>query len=386
MRDLVLSGATVLWPDGPCPGDVHLSGGQIVDGGAAPRVDLSGFTLLPGIVDIHGDGFERHLAPRRGAVVGMDAGLAALDAELGACGITTAVLAQSFSWEGGMRGPAFAEKLAEALVAVRDAAPQDGGPLTDLRMQLRLETGMMDAFDRAEALIDRFGVGYLVFNDHLPHKALAEARRPPGLIGQALKAGHSPEDHWAMLQDMHDRRDEAKAAVAALAQRLTAKGVLAGSHDDTTAADRAAMLAIGLRVAEFPETEEAAQAAVQSGCPVIMGAPNALRGGSHKKNVSARDMAHKGYVTALASDYHYPAPALAALRLAGEIGLASAWGLVSTGPAGILGLSDRGRIVAGLRADLVVLDQSTGRIGATICGGRPSFMAGAVAERFISAG
>ena len=53
---------------------------------------------------MHGDGFERHLAPRRGAMKQMAEGIVAAEAELAANGITTAVLAQFVSWEGGLRG------------------------------------------------------------------------------------------------------------------------------------------------------------------------------------------------------------------------------------------------------------------------------------------
>jgi hypothetical protein len=106
-------------------------------------VDLRGYLILPGIVDIHGDGFERHLAPRRGALESLSAGLASLDAELAANGITTAVIAQFWSWEGGMRGPDFAEELVDALSQTRLRA--------DTLIQLRLEIGMIDEFDRVLA-------------------------------------------------------------------------------------------------------------------------------------------------------------------------------------------------------------------------------------------
>ena len=65
--------------------------------------------------------------------------------------------------------------------------------------------------------------------------------------------------------------------------------------------------------------------------------------------------------------------------------LADAWGLVSSGPAAVLGLSDRGALAPGMRADLVVLD-SADRVAATIAGGRVSFMNGDIAERFVAAG
>lgn len=107
--------ADVLGPHGFIRSELLVDGSTITDEIDAPAFDLSGFQILPGIVDLHGDGFERHLAPRRGAVMDMQDGLRATEAELAAHGITTGVLAQFFSWEGGMRGPEFGTRLVEAL-------------------------------------------------------------------------------------------------------------------------------------------------------------------------------------------------------------------------------------------------------------------------------
>jgi len=59
---------------------------------------------LPGIIDAHGDGFEHHLMPRGRANFTEWIALRNVDRELIANGITTAFLAQSYSWEGGIRG------------------------------------------------------------------------------------------------------------------------------------------------------------------------------------------------------------------------------------------------------------------------------------------
>ena len=157
--------ANVLRPDGFSGAPLAIHEGRIADTGAR-QVDLTGYSVLPGIIDLHGDGFERHLAPRRGAVTDLRDGLQALDGELAANGITTAVLAQFFSWEGGMRSPDFAERVAHAA--------GQANTLTDLRLQLRLEVNLLDAYDRALALVDSAGIGFVTFNDHLPHKHLAE--------------------------------------------------------------------------------------------------------------------------------------------------------------------------------------------------------------------
>jgi len=375
MTDLLLQGAQVLWPDGLAEGDLAVSGGMFASGSHGRSVDLSGFRILPGIVDIHGDGFERHLAPRRGVMKDFGEGLRSVDAELAANGITTAVLAQFWSWEGGMRGPEHAARLVDGLKTTPDLR-------VDMQVQLRFETHMLDDYEAMEALIDRGGITYVVLNDHLPHDALIKGKKPPRLTGQALKGGRSPEAHLAMMQAMHNRTEEVPAALEGLAARLRAKGVIVGSHDDNTIAGRTWFRSIGVEVSEFPETEETARFAQDGGDQVILGAPNVVRGGSHAGKVSAVDLIGQGIGVALASDYHYPAPRQAALALADQVGLDTAWGLVSRGPAGVLGLSDRGQIEFGLRADFVVLDDLN-RVVATFVRGQPAFMAGEVASRFI---
>lgn len=379
MIELTFENARVMRPGGWSDAPLSVAAGVICDAPEGRRVDLGGYDILPGIVDAHGDGFERHMAPRRGALRERDAGMVACAAELAANGITTAMLAQFWSWEGGMRGPEFAEEVFASVAEVAPTVP------VDLRLQLRLETHFLDAFAQAEAAIDRWGIGYVVFNDHLPHARLAEGRKPPRLTGQALKSGRSPETHLALMQELHARGDEVPDALDALCARLAAKGCRMGSHDDRSAEGRAAWRARGVRVSEFPETVEAAQAARDGGDAVVLGAPNVVRGASHAGNVAASELIGLGLCDALASDYHYPAPARAAWRCV-ELGLldeAQAWRMVSEGPARLLGLEDRGRLEPGLRADLVVMDRVSRRIVLTMAGGRIAWLSGEIAERMF---
>ena len=309
----------------------------------------------------------------------MAEGLRACEAELAANGITTAVLAQFVSWEGGLRSLEFAAQVFTAMNQI------SGKVVTDLRPQLRFETHMLDLYSTLPERVAAWDVGYVVFNDHLPHARLAQGRKPPRLTGQALKAGRNPEAHFQMLLDLHARSDEVDGALAGLCAQLRDAGVRIGSHDDNTPQARAIWRARGAMISEFPETHEAAEAARAHGDSIVMGAPNLVRGGSHKGNVSALDLVVMGLCDGLASDYHYPSPRRAALMLthSGVLDFAGAWALVSSGPAGVLGLSDRGRLAPGLRADIVILDASD-RVAATLSGGRVSFMSGDVAERFVA--
>lgn len=131
----------------------------------------------------------------------------------------------------------------------------------------------------------------------------------------------------------------------------------------------------GVGIAEFPVNEETAREAAVSGDFIVFGAPNVVRGGSHTGWTKAADMVAQGLCSILASDYYYPAPLLAAFRLAadGVLPLAQAWNLVSAVPAEAAGLADRGVLAEGRRADIILVDDAVPlrpRIIAVIAAGR----------------
>jgi alpha-D-ribose 1-methylphosphonate 5-triphosphate diphosphatase len=86
-----------------------------------------------------------------------------------------------------------------------------------------------------------------------------------------------------------------------------------------------------------------------------MGGPNVVRGGSHSGNVSAIELARLGLVDILSSDYVPGSLLSAAIRLTEVAGLSlpQVSALVSRNPALSVGLTDRGLIAQGMRADLV---------------------------------
>ncbi len=372
-KPFTLDGARVLLSGGLSRKAVSVAKGLIVGAPCGRRVDVSGFLILPGIVDLHGDAFERHLAPRRGALRNLGDGLRALETELGGCGITTAWLAQFWSWQGGMRGPDFARRLCVAL-ADFDAA-------LDMRVQLRLEAACHADFDEVAALVAGCGIDMLVLADHLPHDALATGKRPPRLDGQALRAGCSPADHLALMKALHEGMPEARARLPGFMAALVGAGVTIGTHDDDVSVDNTLS---GVGIAEFPISRAAAEAARATGRGIVLGAPNVVRGGSHGSGVSARELIADGLCDALASDYHYPSLAQAALMLEDDgMALGEAWALVSSGPARLLGLADRGVIEQGKRADLVIIEEDTRRIVCTIAAGRFAWMAAPMAARLL---
>ena len=346
-----------------------------------PEVDLSGYLVLPGIIDLHGDGFERHMAPRPSAPFPVEAGLASTDREAASHGVTTAYLAQGWSWEGGHRSPEHAEALMMALDAYHPRA------LTDLRLQIRAETHLVDAGAQLIAAVKRHRIGYVVFNDHLEEGLDMRRMSPPDFALWARKVGRHPEDLGHTMEQALARAREVPRHLCRLADAFDDMGVLYGSHDDPDGETRERYSMIGARIAEFPTTKQAARAAHAMMCPVIMGAPNVVRAKSQAGNVSASELVAEGLCDALVSDYHIPALPLAVWALVdrGLATLPKAWALISTNPAEIMRMPDRGRLDPGMRADLVVINAETRQIEATICAGRLSYLAGEAGRRFLSA-
>jgi len=146
--------------------------------------------------------------------------------------------------------------------------------------------------------------------------------------------------------------DPNREAIAALARE---RALPRASHDDRTVEDVAQEAAVGVSISEFPVTLEAAAAAREKGLFVLMGGPNLVLGGSHSGNVSVADVAMRGWLDALTSDYVPGSLLHGAFILAREHGfpLERAIAMVTSAPAAMVGLNDRGAIETGLRADLV---------------------------------
>lgn len=375
---LRLTGATILRDGEMQRRSVALAEGLLTTG-PLPEVDLSGYFVMPGIIDLHGEGFERHIAPRPTAPFPLVFGLLSAEREAAANGITTAFFAQGWSWEGGPRSPARAFALAEALTEARS------GMTTDIRLQIRCETHLVEAGAELLALIERHGIGYVVFNNHLDQAQEMRRADLAGFAHWAQALGRTPEEHLVAVETARAREREVPRHLCRLAEAFDRLGVVYGSHDDPDGETRERFSMIGARVAEFPVSRKAAAAAKAMMNPVVMGAPNVVRGGSASGNVAAVDLIRQGLCDALVSDYHAPALAEAAWALVdlGILTLPRAWALISEGPAEILRMPDRGALSPGKRADLAVVNVETRAIEAVIAGGRLSYLAGEAGRRFL---
>lgn len=374
---LRLTGAKVLRDDKLIEDALSFAAGQITSGNYA-EVDLSGYYILPGIVDLHGDGFERHLQPRPNVHFDKTTALENADAELAANGVTTAVFAQCWSWLGGRRSPEYAINLLKAWGHYKPRS------LVDIRFQIRYETHMVDTVDAMLEAVQTHGIDYLVFNNHIHDAANARETAPLGFAGYAAEAGRSPRQHATVLEEMLGNTNKVDESLKQIAAALNSMGVRYGSHDDETALARRYFDNLGADICEFPTTFEAAEQARALGNPILMGAPNVMRGGSQSGNIAAQDLVEAGLCDALVSDYYYPAlqGAVWALVDRGVMSFEQAWALISTKPAIILGLHDRGHLTEGARADFIVMNPRTRRIEATVSNGQLAALSGEAGVRF----
>lgn len=388
MKAEFIEGASLILDDRIETADLRIEDGLItgidVARDGATLINGRGRFLAPAFVDIHGDAFERQIMPRPGVTVPIQTALLETDRQLAANGIATAYHALTLSWEPGLRSVDMGWQVVHALHDLRPRLTADN------RIQLRWETFC----PQAEPLIAHVLAGpdrpALAFNDHttaaLLHPEVALHDRPFDLIDdypitdlageafarkmtdRAKRAHMSAVDYVAMITDIWSQRGAVRGDVERISALVRAHGAPMLSHDDTQVQTRDYYRAQGAQIAEFPMHERVFLAAKQAGDPIVLGAPNAMRGGSHLGSPSAGQMIARGLCDILASDYYYPAMLGAMVRLHadGIAPLAVLWKLVSANPAAAMGLTDRGRIATGLRADLMLLDWPEGQAPAAL--------------------
>lgn len=361
MTDIFLEGGRALLGSEFVETSLAVSGQDIagVDasrGRARLAIDARNLLVLPGIVDLHGDAFERQMMPRAGVDFPIDVALADSDRQAISNGITTVFHATTCSWEPGLRSADNARSLMEAIERQR---PQFA---TDTRLHLRHETYNLDAEEEIGQWLAEGRVDLFAFNDHMDG-TIANLAKPRTRNRMVERTGLSSEAFDRLVERVLSRANEVPTSISRLAAAARAAEVRMVSHDDATPAMRAEFRAMGATIAEFPVNEETARDAAAAGDAIVYGAPNVVRGGSHTGWTKASDMIAKGLCSVLASDYYYPAQLLAAFRLAadGVLPLTEAWNLVSAGPAHATGLTDRGLLAEGRRADILLVDDSAPR-------------------------
>lgn len=358
MTETILTNAMLVTPGGTFAGTLAFGadGIRAVEPGAsraAGAVDAGGDFVAPGLIECHTDNLERHAMPRPGVTwPNMVAAVVAHDAQMAAAGVTTvydALCAGGFD-----EGQDWRRDLFSGMAAAVEQASAAGVLRLEHRLHLRCELTDPRLPEIVAPHLGRPSVGLASLMDHTPGQRqwrdLSHFRSFIG--GERL----SRADADRLIAERIARNG---AVVArnwpAMVELFAGSGIVLASHDDTTPDDVAMAARGGCSISEFPTTLEAARTARAAGLAVVGGAPNVVRGRSHSGGVAMRDLAADGLVDALSSDY-VPASLLqaaAVLHARCGVALHAALGLVTSGPADMLGLADRGRLAPGLRADIV---------------------------------
>ncbi len=345
-RDRVIDGGTVVVRDGLIA--------EVAEGASAlpGALDLNGDYLLPGLIEMHTDNMEKHFVPRPGVL--WPSPLAAVlghDLQVAGAGITTVFDAISVG-EYAEKGPR-RNILAQSFAGVKHARAE-GLTRADHFFHMRCEVSdpcVVEMFEpyAADPLVKLVSV-----MDHTPGQRqwtdvskFVQYNKGENWSEQELA------DKLAFLRDVQDKYAIRHRRI--IVDLCRTHGIPLASHDDATEEHVAEAVADGVVIAEFPITMTAAVKAREAGLKTVMGAPNVVRGGSHSGNMSAVDCAREGQLDGLSSDYVPSSLLFAAFVMMETLAmpLNEAIAKVSANVADMVGLTDRGRIAPGLRADLV---------------------------------
>ncbi|MEF2073950.1 alpha-D-ribose 1-methylphosphonate 5-triphosphate diphosphatase [Consotaella aegiceratis] len=354
-NEFILENARVVLPESVIDGYVVVRDGQIAEigeGRVGSGENLEGDTLIPGLVELHTDHIENHFLPRPTVRWNKMAAVQAHDAQIAASGITTVFDALRVGTDGD--STAWAEEM-RAMAETIGEAVDEGRLRADHYIHLRCEVSADDVVEDFDRIAGNERIRLVSLMDHAPGQRQFRDIETYRLYYQAKMKLSDPEFETFCRERVAQSERNSPANRTELASRCRERGITLASHDDATQEHVAESIALGIHLAEFPTTLEAAAAARQAGMMTLMGAPNVVRGGSHSGNIAALDLHRRDLLSILSSDY-VPFSLLQAVFLMAEEGeaeLPDALRLVTGNPADAVGLTDRGRIALGLRADLV---------------------------------
>ena len=356
VSDFSLHNARLVLPDAVVTGSIRVVGGKIasVDEGAASQgEDCQGDFLMPGLVELHTDHLETHYSPRPGVRWHPIAAIQSHDAQIAAAGITTVLDCLRMGTDDSADYEP--NEMLELATYLQRAAEQDRLRAEHL-LHLRCEVSSPGVLEDCEKFAQHQNIKLMSLMDHAPgQRQFADMavfehyhRSKDGMDDAAFRA--FAERRLANSQRFSDSHRRSIATIC------NARDIALASHDDATLAHVDDAINLGVRIAEFPTTIDAARAAHAKGMGILMGAPNVVRGKSHSGNVGARELAEFGILDILSSDYVPSSLMHAPFVLAMQqklMSLPEAIALVTCNPARAIGIDDRGEIAEGLRADLV---------------------------------
>ncbi|MBO0905793.1 alpha-D-ribose 1-methylphosphonate 5-triphosphate diphosphatase [Jiella sonneratiae] len=361
-NETILANARIVLADAVVEGAVGIVGGRIAEilpGRLTGGTDLAGDLLLPGLVELHTDQIEGHHHPRSSVVWNDMAAIQAHDGQIATSGITTVFDAMRVGTDENTRSDA--ETVARLATAL-DRAAAEGRLRADHFLHLRCEVSADDVIDGFDLLKDNPRLRLVSLMDHAPgQRQFHDLGKLKAYLADKFGMDDAAFEAFAAARIAQSQKNAAphRRAIAAECRR---RSIALASHDDATLAHVEESIALETLIAEFPTSVAAASASREAGMKVLMGAPNVVRGGSHSGNVSAIELLRAGLLDILSSDYvpFSLIQAVFALAETGAVSLPAATRLAATNPAAAVGLTDRGIIDAGMRADLIRVAHTPG--------------------------
>ncbi|MET0969756.1 MAG: alpha-D-ribose 1-methylphosphonate 5-triphosphate diphosphatase [Tardiphaga sp.] len=324
------------------------------EGDAPPGFeDMRGDLVMPGLVELHTDHLEAHFMPRPKVFWDPIAAVVSYDGQLATSGITTVLDSVRVGCEDASQGiDSYAGVLVDSIAAAGDAELLR----VDHFLHLRCEIPMPTVVEEAKALLQKPNVRLMSLMDHTPGQRQFRDEEKLRTYYRGKGGKNDAELDILFANRLACQQQYAAGNMRAIVALAHGLKIPLASHDDTTMDNVSESVSDRVAVAEFPTTLEAAHGLHQAGVGILMGAPNVVRNGSHSGNIAAIDLAREGMLDILSSDYVPSSLLMGALQLSSKlpsIDLASAVRTVTKRPAEAVGLSDRGEIAVGKRADVI---------------------------------
>jgi len=314
-------------------------------------IDAKSGYIIPGLVDIHCDVLEFKMSPRPNVTIPQSLALSYYEKELLSSGITTQF--HGIYWGDVLekhRSLKLAVEMIKKILDYRRVA------ILNHKIFVRFDIVNCEAKDKLLHLMKTKVIDLLSFQYHLPGQAqfknLKAFRdyyiKARGWTGQELKefikstSVFDFKDKITVLNEISQAADKFKIPLV--------------SHDDDRREKIGMMKNLGAKISEFPISLEAALCAKENNMDVVVGAPNVVQGKSSCGNVSALRLIKEKAADIICSDYHLPSMLTASLKLyqEGILSLPEAINMITLNPAKATGLKERGAILPGKTADIVI--------------------------------
>ena len=316
-------------------------------------VDAQGGYIIPGLIDVHCDALEFKLSPRPNVIIPHFLALSYYEKELLSSGIATQF--HGIYWGDVLekyRSLKLALEMIEKILDYRRAA------ILNHKIFIRFDIVKFEAKDKLFNLIKNRVVDLLSFQYHLPGQAQFKSFEAFKNYYTKVR-GWREEELREFVKKSHSfvfNLKKKKSLLGEISQIARKFKIPLVSHDDDKKEKIQIMKDLGIKISEFPVNLKAALCAKENNMDVVVGAPNIVQGKSSCGNVSALHLIKEKAADIICSDYHLPSMLTASLKLyqEGILSLPKAINMITLNPAKATGLKERGAILPGKTADIVI--------------------------------